>query len=57
MPPAKPAQKRAPKPKATCRTCGKRITIPEGWTAGSASRRHYWAKHREVMQSERGSRS
>ena len=57
MPPAKPVKERAPKPKATCRTCGKRIRIPDGWTAGPAVRRHYWAKHREVMQPENKSRS
>ena len=64
MSPAKPAKKRAPKapkapkaqavPKRTavCRTCGGRIRIPEGWTIGPAVRRHYWAKHRDVMQPE-----
>ena len=57
MPPAKPSKGRASKPKATCRRCGKRIRIPEGWTAGSAARRHYWAKHREVMQPEHKSGS
>lgn len=53
MPPANPAKRRAPKrgkPKATCSTCGGRISIPEGWTVGPAVRRHYWAKHRDVMQ-------
>ena len=50
MPPAKPSTARASKPKATCRTCGKRIRIPDGWPAGPAVRRHYWAKHRDVMQ-------
>lgn len=56
MSPAKPAKKRAPrkaepaaKRSAVCRTCGKRIRIPEGWTIGPAVRRHYWAKHRDVM--------
>jgi hypothetical protein len=33
-----------------CHTCGKRIRIPEGWTAGPAVRRHYWKQHRERMQ-------
>ncbi len=60
MPPAKPAKKRAskagakakagPKKNAVCHTCGARIRIPEGWTVGPAARRHYWAKHRDVMQ-------
>ena len=43
-------------PKATsktksprCRTCGKAIRVPRGWSAGPAVRRHYWAEHREVM--------
>lgn len=56
MPPAKPAKKRArdagPKRTAQCKRCGKRIRIPEGWTVGPAVRRHYWAKHRDVMQPE-----
>lgn len=53
MPPAKPAkkkQKAAPKKSALCHTCGGRIRIPDGWTIGPAVRRHYWAKHRTVMQ-------
>lgn len=53
MPPAKPAkkkQKTAPKKSALCHTCGARIRIPDGWTIGPAVRRHYWAKHRTVMQ-------
>lgn len=57
MPPAKPARKRArdagPKRTAQCHTCNKRIRIPEGWSIGPAVRRHYWAKHRDVMQADR----
>lgn len=50
MPPAKPAKARAGRPKkGHCRTCGKKIYVPEGWTIGSAARRHYWRKHRDVM--------
>jgi hypothetical protein len=46
-----------PKPKSPrCRTCGKTIRIPEGWSVGPAVRRHYWAKHREVMTAAGGSK-
>ncbi|MGH2786922.1 MAG: hypothetical protein ACRDJV_03300 [Actinomycetota bacterium] len=39
-----------------CRICKRSIRIPEGWSLGPAVRRHYWRKHREVMQrSSRGS--
>jgi len=44
-------RKRAPR----CKTCGAAIRVPEGWTAGSAARKHYWRKHPEVMQ-PKGSR-
>lgn len=38
------------KPKSPrCHRCGQAIRIPKGWTQGPAVRRHYWAKHREVM--------
>ena len=33
-----------------CKTCNQTIRVPKGWTPGPAVRRHYWAKHREVMQ-------
>lgn len=46
---AKKAGRKAPR----CRTCGKVIRVPAGWSAGSAARKHYWAKHPEVMRSER----
>ena len=39
----------APLKSVVCRTCGRRIRIPDGWTVGPAVRRHYWAKHRDVM--------
>ncbi len=46
-------KKNAPGGKSpVCRTCGKRIRIPKGWTAGPAVRRHYWREHRDVMQPE-----
>ena len=38
-----------------CRTCGKAIRVPQGWGTGPAVRRHYWAKHPEVMQKDTGS--
>ncbi len=50
----KGAAKLAAKKAARCHTCGARIRIPDGWTVGPAVRRHYWAKHRTVMQ--RGSK-
>lgn len=37
--------RRAPR----CRTCGETIEVPAGWSHGPAVRRHYWAKHRDVM--------
>lgn len=47
---AKAPKKPGPRKNASCHTCGARIRIPEGWTVGPAVRRHYWAKHRDVMQ-------
>jgi len=38
---------------ARCHTCGKVIRVPKGWSVGSASRRHYWREHRDVMQPTR----
>lgn len=35
---------------AKCKTCGKPIRVPKGWTIGPAVRRHYWAKHPERME-------
>jgi hypothetical protein len=49
MPPAKPAGKTKPK-RPRCKVCEKPIHIPAGWSVGPAVRRHYWAKHRDVMQ-------
>lgn len=42
---------------AKCKTCGKTIRIPAGWTIGPAARRHYWAKHPEVMQGKRADKA
>jgi hypothetical protein len=42
---AKP-RKKAPR----CNTCGAVIRVPDGWSLPPAVRRHYWAKHRDVMQ-------
>jgi hypothetical protein len=39
-----------------CKRCGKAIRVPQGWTIGPAVRRHYWAKHREVMQPSESSK-
>ena len=38
-----------------CKTCNQTIRVPRGWSAGPAVRRHYWAKHRDVMQKKAGS--
>ena len=38
---------------AKCKTCGKTIRIPKGWSTGPAVRKHYWSKHREIMQGAR----
>lgn len=40
---------KGPAKSVKCRTCGSRIRIPDGWTPGPAVRKHYWAKHRDVM--------
>ena len=37
-----------------CSRCNKAIRVPAGWSHGAAVRRHYWAKHRDVMQPELG---
>ena len=39
----------APRP-PRCKTCGRRIHVPKGWSSGPAVRKHYWAKHPEVMR-------
>lgn len=38
---------------AKCNTCGKKIRIPDGWTVGPAVRKHYWTKHRDIMDKQR----
>jgi hypothetical protein len=43
-------KKAAPPKSVRCKTCEKRIRIPDGWTVGPAVRKHYWKHHREVMQ-------
>ncbi len=52
MPPKDPSKSRgaAKTRTALCNTCGRRFRVPDGWSVGAATRRHYWAKHREVMQ-------
>ena len=39
-----------------CQTCKRPIHVPPEWSTGAAVRRHYWAKHREVMRPEHNSR-
>ena len=50
------AAKRAPRAGTSkaprCRICGSVIRIPKGWSTGPAVRKHYWAKHRDVMLPE-----
>lgn len=41
---------------AKCKTCGKPIRVPKGWSIGPAVRRHYWAKHPERMEATRADR-
>ena len=53
---SKTTKKKAKPTAPRCRTCGKRITVPQGWSAGPAVRRHYWAKHRDVMLKGGGSK-
>ena len=50
MPAPKPDSKTAePRRAPKCRACGDEIEVPDGWGHGAAVRRHYWARHREVM--------
>lgn len=51
---AQKARSKVKSPK--CRTCGKRIRVPKGWSGGPAVRRHYWREHRSAMQPEKGAR-
>ena len=36
-----------------CKECGRRVRLPKDWSILPAVRKHYWAKHREVMQPDR----
>lgn len=43
--------KAEPKAKSfLCRRCSRKIRVPDGWSIGPATRRHYWRKHPEVMR-------
>ncbi len=42
---------------ATCKTCGRTIAVPEGWSVGPAVRKHYWEQHPERMEKTRADRS
>jgi hypothetical protein len=44
---------RAVRKNPRCKTCGKVIRLPRGWSVGPAVRRHYWSEHREIMQPAR----
>ena len=41
--------KHGPKSSFHCNACGRKVRMPKGWSRGAAVRRHYWAKHRDVM--------
>jgi hypothetical protein len=45
----RPKKPRSPR----CHTCNRAIRVPPGWSAGSAIRKHYWAKHPEVMRPDK----
>ena len=51
MPAKKKAVPRVPK-SFHCRLCERKIRIPQGWTRGPAVRKHYWARHPEVMRAD-----
>ncbi len=48
-----PAKKRSPR----CKNCDTAIRVPKGWSHGAAVRRHYWAKHPEVMRNTKSASS
>ena len=48
------ARKRSRARRPRCSICERPIHVPTGWSSGPAVRRHYWAKHREVMRAGRG---
>lgn len=55
MPRTQSGKTSAGKPKSPrCKTCGRAIRVPEGWSFGAAVRRHYWRKHRDVMTRRAG---
>ncbi|MDQ3878033.1 MAG: RNHCP domain-containing protein [Actinomycetota bacterium] len=46
----------APAPTSfVCKKCGRKVRMPSGWTIGPAVRRHYWAKHPDVMRGDKKS--
>ena len=49
------SSQRAEKRSFYCNLCARSVRIPTGWTRGPAVRKHYWAKHPEVMQPDRSS--
>jgi hypothetical protein len=52
----KPAPVHAPvRKRPRCNACKRPIYVPPEWSTGAAVRRHYWAKHPEVMRPEKGS--
>lgn len=48
--PSAPSHRRRALKSPRCHTCDRTIHVPSGWSKGAAVRRHYWAKHRDVME-------
>lgn len=51
--PRKTTGKRGKTKSPRCTRCRTAIRVPKGWSFGAATRRHYWAKHRDVMMAGR----
>ena len=56
MPNRKTGSTKTPARSFHCRICDRKVVMPKGWSAGSASRRHYWAKHPEIMRGSKAGR-
>ena len=49
----KGVQQHAEKRSFKCKMCDRSIRMPAGWSRGPAVRRHYWAKHPEIMRPDK----
>ncbi len=54
--PSNPKKKAAKSSSPYCKRCRRTIRVPAGWSGGSATRKHYWAKHPDVMRPKLGKR-